>query len=248
MTSDPKDKPKRHDLIERGSYRSTPLGTALFIFLRALDVPLQSYILFRTFIPPASLLNPNVNDLVPVFRTALLGMSTGAMLKQNVWVLFLSGDPMPAPAALMVGIFNGMNDSIATLLFNYFPPDPNSLVTKLRLVTGVSLFSIGILLEFVSEAQRKRFKSDPNNKGKLHTTGLFGLARHINYGGYTLWRTGLALVGGGPLWGIATFSFFFYDFLNRAIPVLDGYCGGRYGEQWEKYKKEVKWRILPGVM
>ena len=32
--------------------------------------------------------------------------------------------------------------------------------------------------------------------GKLHTTGLFGLAQHINYTGYTLWRTGAALLSG----------------------------------------------------
>ena len=48
----------------------------------------------------------------------------------------------------------------------------------------------GILLELVSELQRKRFKDDPANKGKPYAGGLFSLARSINYGGYTLWRGG----------------------------------------------------------
>ncbi|KAH8648549.1 hypothetical protein BX600DRAFT_116262 [Xylariales sp. PMI_506] len=40
-------------------------------------------------------------------------------------------------------------------------------------------------------------------------------------------------------------SFFIYDFLHRAIPSLDQYCGKRYGAQWPQLKEDVKWVILP---
>jgi hypothetical protein len=67
------------------------------------------------------------------------------------------------------------------------------------------------------------FKKDRKNKGKVYDAGLFGLSRHINYFGYTLWRTGYALAAGGWTWGAVTASFFVYDFNFRAIPVLQHY-------------------------
>ena len=48
---------------------------------------------------------------------------------------------------------------------------------------GILLFIIGSYINTYSEIQRKRFKDNPNNKGKLYTLGLFQYARHINYFG-----------------------------------------------------------------
>jgi steroid 5-alpha reductase family enzyme len=59
-------------------------------------------------------------------------------------------------------------------------------------------------MELVSEIQRKFFKDRPENKGKPHGGGLFGLATNVNYGGYTLWRAGCACAASGPVWGVAT--------------------------------------------
>jgi steroid 5-alpha reductase family enzyme len=57
----------------------------------------------------------------------------------------------------------------------------------------------------------------------VYDGGLFGLSRHINYFGYTLWRTGYALAAGGWTWGAVTGSILAYDFNFRAIPVLQHY-------------------------
>lgn len=106
---------------------------------------------------------------------------------------------------------------------------------------------VGIFLETVSEIQRKQFKDRPESKGKAYTGGLFGLARHINYGGYTLWRGGYGLAAGGPVWALVKTSFFAYDFVMRGIPVLDKYCSERYGQQWVKFKEQVPYKLLPGI-
>lgn len=92
---------------------------------------------------------------------------------------------------------------------------------------GVGAYLIGISTELLSELQRQRFKKDPANKGKPYGGGLFSLATNINYGAYTLWRGGFALATGGWAWGLFTFSFFFYDFATRGVPVLDRYCTER---------------------
>lgn len=249
MASQPSDghNPKRMDLLTRGASNiSTPMGTALFAFLRLADIPLQSYLLTRSFIPPASLFTSAPDNPVAASRAALIAMSAVAMLKQNIWLLTLSSDPMPPGAAIAINIFNSLNSAIGSILFDYFPP-PDGPTTTIRFGIGVMLFLVGVSVELVSETQRRRFKSDPKNKGKLYTKGLFGSMRHPNYAGYAIWRAGCALVGGGPIWAAVVGGFFVSDFANRAIPNLDDYCLERYGEQYDKYKKEVKWRLFPGV-
>lgn len=52
-----------------------------------------------------------------------------------------------------------------------------------ELVVGGSLFTVGILLETISEIERAAFKRSKENTGKPYTGGLWSLSRHINYFG-----------------------------------------------------------------
>jgi steroid 5-alpha reductase family enzyme len=53
---------------------------------------------------------------------------------------------------------------------------------------GIALFIIGFIFESVSDAQLRRFKSNPNNKGKIMDKGLWGYTRHPNYfGDFMIW-------------------------------------------------------------
>lgn len=55
-------------------------------------------------------------------------------------------------------------------------------------IAGVILWCIGFFFEAVGDYQLMKFKKDPNNKGKLLTTGLWKYTRHPNYfGDATLW-------------------------------------------------------------
>ena len=64
---------------------------------------------------------------------------------------------------------------------------------------------------------------------------------------YTLWRAGYSLASGGWIWGSIAGAFIFADFATRAVPVLNEYCEKRYGTDWENFKKQTKWRLIPGV-
>ena len=116
------------------------------------------------------------------------------------------------------------------------------------------------------QIQRQVFKKDRKNKGKVYDGGLFSLSRHINYFGYTLWRTGYALAAGGWTWGAVTASFFVYDFNFRAIPVLQHYLeenvsrcandylnddaftdNSQYGPEYEQYKQAVPYKFVPFI-
>jgi steroid 5-alpha reductase family enzyme len=53
---------------------------------------------------------------------------------------------------------------------------------------GILLFIIGFAFESISDAQLKRFKSLPENKGKIMDKGLWAFTRHPNYfGDFMIW-------------------------------------------------------------
>lgn len=53
---------------------------------------------------------------------------------------------------------------------------------------GGSVWLIGFLFESVGDYQMARFKSDPENHGKVMDRGLWGLTRHPNYfGDFMIW-------------------------------------------------------------
>ena len=259
------DASKKRDLIARGDYTSTPVGKATFFLLRAVEPFLQYSILahglgtgllhsvgLRTL--PAGL--PAQTGISAIdglglspYRLVLLGMSVGSAVKQNIWVTALSSEPMEVKNATIVGVFNGVWNSLSSYAFLVRATSASleSSFPQPALMVGSALYVVGILTELISEVQRKRFKADPKNKGKLYTGGLWSFARHINYGGYTLWRTGYALAGGGWIIGAIAGAFFFGDFATRAVPVLSEYCEKRYGEDWDKFKKQTKYRLIPGI-
>ncbi|KAF2192006.1 hypothetical protein K469DRAFT_719072 [Zopfia rhizophila CBS 207.26] len=258
---------KKRDLISRGNYTPTPAGKALFFTLRALDPFLQYSILahgigtsllncvgLRTLPPglPAQTGIPVVDNLgVSPYRLILLGMSVGSAVKHNIWVTALSAESMSLSSAIVVGVFNtvmnGLNSYAFLLSATSASKASDSTFPQAPLIVGSALYITGILIELIAEFQRKRFKSDPKNKGRPYTGGLWSFARHINYGAYSLWRAGYAAAAGGWLWGSIIGAFFFTDFATRGVPILNEYCEKRYGEDWQRFKKQTKWRLFPGI-
>ena len=251
------DKTEKMDLINRGQKGRNLPGTATFFGLRAADPFLQYQILRHDWgsslisslggttlprEPPIVTNTPfDLIDLSP-YRTVLLAMSVGSMLKQNFHLLTIMQEEIGPGAGAAVGAFNAVFNSINSLLFvctqtsasvngENYPQTP--------LIVGTSLYAVGISVELVSEIQRAAFKRDPANKGKVYEGGLFGLSRHINYFGYTLWRSGYALAAGGWVWAGAVAAWFAYDFTQRAIPLLQDYLEGRVGLPYSSLLVEV---------
>ncbi|KAF5364515.1 hypothetical protein D9757_011343 [Collybiopsis confluens] len=262
---------KFQSLIERGSNRSTPVSRALFVLFRALDLPIQYAILSSR-----SLGAPLVNALGgahlvpsgrPVYlfgtsiglspqRAILFGMAVGSFVKQSHWVTSISQEPLSPTSSGLVGIVNTIYNSLNTLFFtnaatsvlSYASVGWDETRLPVQTVVGVAMYIFGMGLEWVSEMQRLKFKKDPKHKGQLYTGGLFGLARHINYGGYVLWRAGFAVAAAGWVWGTIVGGWLVYDFTKRAIPELDVYCGKRYPGQWAQYKNSVRSKLLPFIL
>jgi len=254
------------DLVQRGKYGSSPLNTSLFIGLRTADVFLQYGILATGLADPLlNVLNvshtpnfaPTVALGLPLEPLLILAMAAGSTLKQAYWAAYISKEELPARNSFIISTFNTIMNSVNSILSftsaaSAFTPsvltatDDNG-ASILLILSSVSYF-VGLALEAVAETQRKTFKDDPKNAGKLYTGGLFGLARHINYGGYTIWRASYALASGGWIWGSIMAAFFKFDFTQRAIPILDEYCTTRYGASWVEYKKKTPYLLVPGLL
>jgi steroid 5-alpha reductase family enzyme len=69
-------------------------------------------------------------------------------------------------------------------------------------IVGVVVWAVGLFFETVGDAQLKKYKSDPDNKGKIMDTGLWSLTRHPNYFGDAAVWWGLGLVAAGSWPGL----------------------------------------------
>jgi protein-S-isoprenylcysteine O-methyltransferase Ste14 len=248
MSSSDRPQPSKGDghIIPRGVKKSNPLGTGLFVGLRALDPLLQYGILTHsigsTLLAKVGLqqlplgLRTNTGTVIDSlglspYRLILLGMATGSALKQIYWLLVTSEEEFPPSASIAVSVFNSFGNTLNSLAFTSALTSAslasNETFPQTPLIVGTVLYTVGILTEAISETQRRSFKRDPKNKGKPFTGGLFSAARHINYTGYTFWRVGYAIAAGGWTLGAIIASLSIWKFTTDSVPALDKYCTER---------------------
>jgi steroid 5-alpha reductase family enzyme len=118
-------------------------------------------------------------------------------------------------------------------------------------VAGVLLWAVGFALQLLSDTQLRKFKSNPLNRGKLLTTGVWGISRHPNYLGEALMWWGiyvLAATAGNAWWLIV--SPVLITFLLRyvsGVPLLEKKYEGR--PDFEEYKANTPvffpWKVFP---
>lgn len=230
------------------------LGTSFLARLGLSTIPLSASVVTRTGIKLIDRLG------LPLERLLLLGMAVGSAAEQILWVACLSEGKFGTESALAVSICNTFCNSTNSLLLlttatsaalstkPFTPPVPGTRArVSFPVAVGVLLYLVGMVLEKGSEMQRKRFKADPEHKGKLCREGMWAWARHINYTGHALWRTGYALASGGWIVGAVSASVHAWFFARNGIVSLDYYMSRKYKDQWGRYKEDVRWKMLPGV-
>lgn len=243
-------------------------GTILFTALRVLDIPLQYYFLksglgvaLISRLGGAAVTTPFTTPMTGIglspYHTLILGLAVGSSAKQIYWKLAINDTAMPLGFSTIVSVYNTLLNTFNTTLALWTltsqqPTDQSSLkaffeTAPLTLPIGIALYTTGIFIEWYCEIQRKSFKSHPSNKNNPYSGGLFSLARHINYGGYTLWRAGYSAICGGWIWAATMAAWLAGDFCGRAIPSLDAYCEKRYGDSWEEVRRKVPYRLLPWI-
>ncbi|KAI8841333.1 hypothetical protein BC829DRAFT_446776 [Chytridium lagenaria] len=118
-------------------------------------------------------------------------------------------------------------DAIVTALHSTFLDAITIFFVDYRAI----LFSAGCTIESVSEAEKKIARAKKPKANALYKDGLFAYARHINFGGALLWRSGMAILSGN----MASLC----SPIIRVVPHLDLIFARKYGIEWEDYKKRL---------
>ncbi|KAF4957077.1 hypothetical protein FSARC_11408 [Fusarium sarcochroum] len=250
-----------HDNVSRTKRFNAP-GVITFVGLRSADVLLQYYLIRHGLgtkliealggrAVDANQVIASSNIGLRPYYSIIAAMALGSSVKQILTMLIVSEQDTPVSSAVVISFFNTAFNTINSF-FSLWATTTNVPTTlasgqSSAVFVGLGFYLFGILAEIVSELQRTAFKRNPDNKGKPFSGGLFSMARHINYGGYTIWRAAYAFTAGGWAWGLVVGSFFFYDFASRGVPVLDAYMSKRYGVEWVSIKAKVPYRLIPGV-
>ena len=106
---------------------------------------------------------------------------------------------------------------------------------------GIAVWLTGYYFEVVGDAELKKFKSNPENKGKLITTGLWALTRHPNYFGEAVMWWGIFIVAisvGVPWFAIISpITITFLLLFVSGVPLLEKSMEKRPG--FEAYAKRT---------
>ncbi|PYH90869.1 hypothetical protein BO71DRAFT_486738 [Aspergillus ellipticus CBS 707.79] len=170
-----------HDNVSRRKNRSLA-GRAIFVGIRALDVWWQHHFLTR------GLASETIKQLggQSIPTNQILSSSSSSSSSSTTTITTLQ----PYYTLITLLSLGSSLKQIATMLLVSEQETP--------ITSAITIAFFNTLFNSINTLRsRTAFKKDPANKGKPYGDGLFSLATNINYGGYTVWRAGCALVTGG---------------------------------------------------
>ncbi len=110
-------------------------------------------------------------------------------------------------------------------------------------IAGVVLVLVSVAGESVADAQLRRFRADPANRGLLCEAGLWAYSRHPNYFFEWLVWVGFALLSFGAPAGFSAFSapvmMFWLLRCVTGVPMAESRALRMKGEAWLDYCRRV---------
>jgi len=112
---------------------------------------------------------------------------------------------------------------------------------------GILVWVFGFAFEVIADAQKSRFRADPENKGKFIQTGLWAWSRHPNYFGEIVLWIGVTIIAlpvlRGWQWVTLISPVFVALLLTRisGVPILERRADEKWGGQgdYEAYKERT---------
>lgn len=112
-------------------------------------------------------------------------------------------------------------------------------------IIGGFLVLVSIILHFYCEKYHKAAHSDTKDINKIVTTGIYSKLRHPIYLSLILMYIGIGLIFNSWI------SIFFALILSPSWGFIalkeEKELTCKFREDYEKYKKNVRWRIIPGI-
>jgi steroid 5-alpha reductase family enzyme len=108
-------------------------------------------------------------------------------------------------------------------------------------IFGLAIATASIAGESMGDHQMKRFKSDPQNSGKVCEIGLWRYSRHPNYFFEFLFWVGIFIASLPAPWGWTTAicPLLMYHFLTKVtgIPLTEEYALKSKGDSYRRYQQ-----------
>ena len=164
-------------------------------------------------------------------------------LRQVSWLVFFAIMGFPPGIAALICVMIPVKFYLLSLSATAAPF--GCLVDKV----GLLLFFAGTALETVSEVQRKAFKDDARNAGRLYTGCLISLLRHANYFFDAVTYVRYVLLASNSWLGAAAWlAFETNHFVNGSIPELSHHLATKYKERWTAYCAATPYQLIPWVI
>ncbi len=122
----------------------------------------------------------------------------------------------------------------------------NTGVLTTRDYIAAALHIVGGFLQQKSELQRWMFKKDPKNKGLIHTSGMFSLARGIIHTGNVMRELGHILISPNIPMVIFSLSGAYFHVM-KIVPETEQHMRKKYGEKYDDYEKKTPYMFIPGL-
>ena len=112
---------------------------------------------------------------------------------------------------------------------------------------GLIIWVMGFSVEVVADNQKTKFRSDPKNKDKFITTGLWSLSRHPNYVGEIMLWIGISIMALPVLTGYQygslispLFSFLLIYYVS-GVRMLEARANKKWGnnEKYQEYRRNT---------
>jgi len=122
----------------------------------------------------------------------------------------------------------------------------NQSITAWTLL-GTGVWLIGYIFEVVGDAQLRGFKQNPDNKGRLMTTGLWAYTRHPNYFGEAVMWWGIFIIalsaGASFISIVSPIAITYLLVFVSGVPLLEKAMVGRPGfeEYANRTNKFIPW-------
>ncbi len=122
---------------------------------------------------------------------------------------------------------------------------------KVLWVTGVIFIFVGFVITYLYQKEQEELEKDvmntiyPEDVTSLLTGGVYGVVRHPGYLGTIMMQLGMAFASRSylPIFFAVLMAVFWVLVALKEERLL---CK-QFGKEYDEYKKEVRWRFIPGL-
>ncbi|HET8799305.1 MAG TPA: DUF1295 domain-containing protein, partial [Thermoanaerobaculia bacterium] len=136
--------------------------------------------------------------------------------------------------------FQGLTNVLLSVPVLLIARNPEPRIHPLE-IAGAALFVLSVIGESIADAQLRRFRADPANRGKVLQSGLWRSSRHPNYFfEWLVWVAWLVIALASPYGWIAAYCpllMLWFLYKVTGIPATEEQSLKSKGEAYREYQR-----------